>query len=301
VTRTITAADGEWPAGLREPGAVRPPSHLHVVGRLLPRWEHSVAIVGTRRPTVAGLEVAREIAWSLSQAGLAVISGLAVGIDAAAHEAALHAGGHTVAVLGCGLDVVYPRSNAALQRRIERSGTVATEYPPGTESRAFRFPERNRIIAAISRAVVVVEGSPLSGALITARLALEANRDVYAVPGSVRNPMGQGPNELIRRGQAALVTKAEHVFEDLAPGLVWDGPSTADRCIALDDEEVAVLLALDDGTTAPDRIGRGVGVPPARLALVLARLEVRGLVVKRMAGYELTQGGARARNAAAPA
>jgi DNA processing protein len=297
--RTITKADEEWSLGLRETGGLTPPVRLDVTGKPLPRWETSIAIVGTRRPTGAGLDVARELAECLCQAGCSVVSGLALGIDAASHEAALRAGGHTVAILGCGLDVVYPKENARLKRRIEDWGTIASEYPVGTQPRAFHFPERNRIIAALAKAVVVVEGSAKSGALITARLALEANRDIYAVPGSVRNAMAQGPNELIRTGQASLVTKAEHIFEDLVPGLVWDAPrADPRRPPALDDDESAVLFAMDDAGNAPDRLCRTLSLRPGRLGLILARLEVRGLVTKRITGYELTRAGARARRAA---
>jgi DNA processing protein len=296
VKRTLVPSQREWPEGLREMGGIPSPRQLHVEGAPLPAWETCVAIVGTRRPTGAGLEAAAALASHLAQAGFAIVSGLAVGIDAAAHEAALATRGHTIAVLGCGLDLVYPQRNASLKERVRQRGTLVSEYDDGTRSRSFHFPERNRIIAALSKAVVVVEGSHRSGALITARLALEANRDVYAVPGSIRNPVAEGPNELIRTGQAALVTCAEHIFEYLAPELAWDRDAPAETTgPSVDDEERAVLLAMDDAGTAPDRICRLVGKPPGLVALTLARLEVRGLVVKRVSGYELTQGGMRAR------
>ncbi|HEX2234716.1 MAG TPA: DNA-processing protein DprA [Actinomycetota bacterium] len=295
--QTLVPAHPKWPVGLREMGGIPPPRRLRVEGAPVPSWDRCVALVGTRRPTSAGLEAARSIATQLVQAGYAIVSGLAVGIDAAAHEAALDAAGHTVAVLGCGLDLVYPRCNAALKERIRERGTLVSEYDDGVRSRSFHFPQRNRIIAALATAVVVVEGSYKSGALITARLALEANRDVYAVPGSIRNPAAEGPNELIRRGQAALVTCAEHIFEHLAPELAWDPAASGTAGPSVDEEERAVLVAMDDVGTAPDRICRLIGKPPGLVALTLARLEVRGLVVKRVSGYELTEGGARARRA----
>ena len=294
--RTITPTSAEWSRGLAEASAIGIPKRLYVSGREVPPKEKCIAVVGTRRPTGAGREAAREIATRLAQADFAVVSGLALGIDSVAHEATLQAGGHTVAVLGCGLEKVYPKKNAPLKARIAEQGTLVSEYEPTMESRPFQFPQRNRIIAALSRGVVIVEGAAKSGALITARFALDASRDVYAVPGSIRNPAAVGPNELIRNSNAALITTADHIFEDIAPGLVWDemtsapGPSPV-----LDEIERAVLLEMDDGRNPMARLSDEIEAQPGQIALTLSRLEVRGLVVKRPTGYELTDGGARAR------
>lgn len=294
--RTITPETAEWPAGLSEPEpSPSPAERLFVAGIPLDSTAPAVAVVGTRRPTVAGIECARAIAGTLAQAGFVIVSGLAVGIDATAHAAALEAGGTTVAVLGCGLDIAYPAPNQGLRERIVRRGTIVTEYPPGTGPLKRNFPERNRIIAGLSVGVVVVEGAITSGALVTARLALDLNRTVYAVPGGPRNPMAAGPNELIRTSRAALVTDARHVIEDLAPNLVWSpSPGSAARRAPVDPTERQVLATLGDVPVSLDEVSGRLGLPPGGVALAAAKLEVRGLVVRSRAGYCLTGAGAQA-------
>jgi DNA processing protein len=245
-----------------------------------------VAVVGTRRPTGAGLEAAERISNGLARAGVKIVSGLAVGIDATAHQACLGGGGHTVAVLGCGLDVDYPSRNRALKSRIAEEGTLVSEYPGGTLPAKHYFPLRNRIIAGLSDAVVVIEGAITSGALVTARLALDCNRDVYAVPGSIRNPMAEGTNDLIRSSQAALATCAKDILDDLAPGITWAvEPSTTRSEPKLDENERAVLNVLDDQPLSPAHLARRIGMDPKALAGSLTRLEVRGLAVKGPGGY----------------
>jgi DNA processing protein len=293
----IYPCDPEWPESLNELGPHESPPRLFIAGRRLPQAHNSIAIVGTRRPTAAGYEVAAGLATGLVEAGFAIVSGMAVGIDSAAHGAALDAGGHTVAVLGCGLDVAYPRKNVALRARVLESGTLLGEYPEGTPPRAANFPERNRIIAGLSAGVVFVEGSARSGGRITARLALDANRFVFAIPGSVRNPMAEGPNELIRTHQAGLVTSVAHICEELAPGLVWsDSPRPCTRARPnLGDNERRVLELLDDVPITPDLIGDRLRMTPGMVALCLARLEVRGFAAKRSTGYEISERGSKAR------
>ncbi|MFN2389274.1 MAG: DNA-processing protein DprA [Actinomycetota bacterium] len=297
-SRVIAPGEDEWPAQLDDLGPAEPPARLFLRGRRLrvvsPR---AVAIVGSRNPTAAGLDAARTVARSLAEAGVTVISGLALGIDAAAHQAALDAGGYTVAVLGTGTDVCYPERNAPLQSAIAERGTLVSEHPDGTGSRPYHFPARNRIIAGLAAGVVIVEGTMRSGALITARHALDANRDVFAVPGSIRNPLAAAPNELIRTAGAALVTEVNHIFEELEPELVWSGPvqlGLGPRALGLDDFETRVLGFLDDTPVSPDRICRELGAQPGAVALALARLEIRGFAQKRTAGYRITTGGARA-------
>lgn len=296
--RVITPASPEWHEGLVHATAVGLPDRLFVQGKGLPEHKQSIAVVGTRRPTGAGREAARAISTGLAQAGFAVVSGLALGIDSIAHEAALEAGGHTVAVLGCGLDHDYPKRNRTLKARIGDVGTLVTEYPEGTMPQPYFFPQRNRIIAALSRGVVVIEGADKSGALITARYALDAGRDVYAVPGSIRNPAAAGPNGLIKTSNAALITSVQDIFDDVAPGIVWSETNARVGVPpALDDMEAAVLLQMDDGTNPMARLTADVDGPPGQIALALSRLEVRGLIRKRPTGYELSDGGARARGA----
>jgi DNA processing protein len=298
-TRIISPTDDEWPGALDELGPHRSPDRLFVTGRPLRPARESIAIVGTRRPTAAGIEIAGRLSRGLVEAGFTIVSGMAIGIDSAAHNAALRAGGHTVGVLGCGLDVDYPKSNTQLRDMVADSGTLLSEYPMGTPPRASHFPERNRIIAGLCAGVVFVEGGVKSGGRITARLALDANRFVFAVPGSVRNPMAEGPNELIRTNQAALVTSVAHICDELAPGLVWsETPRSTPRDRPdLGDNERIVLEVLDDAPITPDAIGDRLRMTPGMVALCLARLEVRGFAVKRSTGYEISESGSRARNA----
>jgi DNA processing protein len=279
-------------------GSHRPPARLFVAGKPLSPAPKSIAIVGTRRPTAAGLEVAADLATGLVEAGFSIVSGMAIGIDSAAHAAALDAGGRTIGVLGCGLDVVYPRANMALRSRMLASGTLVGEYLEGTPPRAAHFPERNRIIAGLSAGVVFVEGSARSGGRITARLALDANRFVFAVPGSVRNAMAEGPNELIRINQAALVTSVTHICEELAPGLVWSVGSPARpafEIFEIGDDERRVLDLLDDAPVTADLLMQRLAMSPGGVAVALAKLEVRGFASRTSVGYEISERGSRLR------
>jgi DNA processing protein len=294
--RRILPGTDEWPNRLGELGGIRPPSELFVTGQPLEPRAPCLAVVGTRRPTAAGIDIARRLACGFAEAGITVVSGMAVGIDSAAHSSTLDAGGMTVAVLGCGLDVDYPQRNRALRERIVAAGTLVSEYPAGTPPNRYNFPERNRIIAGMVMGVVVVEGAVTSGALVTARLAVDANRSVYAVPGSIRNPMAAGPNELIRTSEALLVRSVDDVFEDIAPELLAtvrsSGPSSdAPR---VDAAEADVLRTLDDTPVGVDEIARATGLAPGRIAVVLAAVELRGLAARSRAGFCITRAGARA-------
>lgn len=297
--RSLTPRSPEWPKQLNELGPHEVPTHLHVMGASLELDCVRVAVVGPRRPSAAGMEIAREISLGLAQAGCVVVSGLALGIDAAAHKAALDARGQTIAVLGCGLDVNYPKKNQRLRRMIEMSGTVMSEYPSGTPPLAHHFPQRNRLVAGLASAVVVVEGTMRSGALITARLGLDANRAVFAVPGSIRNPLSEGPNELIRTCQAQLITSVDHIFEDLAPNIVWRDrvDPVRPQAPSLEPIEMEVLMAVDDAPLSNERIVGLLGRSRGEVSLALARLEVRGLLRRRGTGYEISDAGVRARAA----
>ena len=213
----LTPADEDYPPLLR--GYVDPPAALYLSGRLQPADRLAVAIVGVRRATPQGEAVAGRIAEGLAARGFTIVSGLARGIDAAAHRGALRAGGRTIALLGSGPDRIYPAEHRTLAEAIAASGAVATELRVGTSPLPRHFPERNRLIAALAWATVVVEAARDSGSLITADLAAEAGRTVFAVPGAVGEPNAEGPNALLRSG-AVCCRGAEDVLEDLAPQIV---------------------------------------------------------------------------------
>ncbi|HVF53179.1 MAG TPA: DNA-processing protein DprA [Actinomycetota bacterium] len=293
-TRRIEPGHDEWPAQLDELGS-EAPKELYLAGLPLKVHEDSIAIVGAREASAAGLEAASTFARQLAEAKFTIVSGLARGIDAAAHKGALEARGHTIAVVGCGLDIDYPVANSGLKRAVMTHGTVVSEYPEGTSPNYFNFPPRNRIIAGLCKATLIIEGGEKSGALITARYALDFNREVLALPGSYRNPLAYAPNELIRTGQAALVTSVQQIFDELSPGTIWGGAAIGTSRLQipdLDDDECQVLFFLDDRPIPPDHVCRTLGLEVGRAALVLSRLEIRGWASRKGGGYELTRTGA---------
>lgn len=298
--RIIAPGSNEWRHGLDEVGPHTPPQKLFLAGRDIDPGARTVAVVGTRRPTAAGIEAAQMIARGLAQAGFVVVSGLAIGIDAAAHRATLEAKGHTIAVIGSGMDLNYPKSNLVLRRRIDAEGTIVTEYPEGVPPLQHHFPLRNRIIVGLSEAVVVVEGSIKSGALISGRIALDANRYVFAVPGSIRNPYAAGPNELIRCQEATPITDVQHIFDELAPELVWGDIAQPLGPVALDDNQARVLGVLDDSSVTADFIVSQTQMAQGLVLLALSKLEIRGLARRWNGAYELTTSGARIRAGLTP-
>jgi DNA processing protein len=211
----VTLGDPRYPPSLLE--TADPPLLLYAQGRCDLLRARSVAVVGSRNPTPQGSENARSFASHLSRAGLTIVSGLALGIDAAAHEGGLSGAGSTVAVVGTGLDRVYPSQNRDLAHRIAGAGLIVSEFPLGTSPRSENFPVRNRIIAGMTSGTLVVEAALRSGSLITARMALEAGRDVFAIPGSIHSPQARGCHALIKQG-AKLVDRAEDVLEELSQG-----------------------------------------------------------------------------------
>jgi DNA processing protein len=300
-SRTITRSEASYPRLLGE--IADPPKRLYISGRALDQAPY-IAVVGTRKATAYGLDVARRLASELTEAGLVVVSGLARGIDAAAHEGALAAKGTTVAVLGCGLDVCYPRRNMALYRRIAAEGTLVSEYELGTGPRSHHFPHRNRIIAGMSLGVVVVEGRRDGGAMITARLAMESGREVFAIPGPAYSVASEGPHALICDG-ARLITGAGDVIEELGllrppPSGTPTGPSgptelTGANLEPLNPDEAAVLRALGHQPELLDKVASVCGRPAAAVAAVLARLEVDGLVLRHAGGrFSLSASGTEA-------
>ena len=259
-----------------------PPAFLFVRGAV-PLEAVAVGVVGARRCSSYGRETSEAIGRGLASTGVTVVSGAALGIDGAAHRGALGGEGHTVAVLGSGIDVPYPPSNRDLIERVAVEGAVVSEYPPGTPARAFRFPARNRLLAALASAVVVVEGAAGSGSMITAEIATDLGRDVYAVPGNVSSQLAEVPNALIRDG-APLVRHAPDVLDSLR-----SIDSEAFRALREGDagpppdeegltaEERRVLAALAAPTTA-EQVAADAGLPTHRVFPLLAALELRGLV-----------------------
>jgi DNA processing protein len=270
--RALRRGDRDYPEDLER--LTDPPALLHVAG-LWP-LAAGVAIVGSRAATPAGRRMAADLAAAVAACGLPVLSGLARGIDAAAHEGALEAGGPTVAVLGSGLDRIYPPEHAPLARRIAERGAVLTEYAPGTPPRPGHFPRRNRLLAALARVVVVVEAGERSGALITARLALDLGRDVLAVPGWPEAPLARGPNGLIKRG-AGLVEGPDDVLAAL--GLPAGPPfDRATRQAVVSGDGAEVLRVLTHGPATVDEIVARSGLPADRVVSALLRLELSGVV-----------------------
>jgi len=269
----ITLVDPEYPPLLKE--IIDPPLALHVRGDRTLLSRHAIAIVGSRRASPYAINVAKHLAAPLaSDANLVVVSGLARGVDAAAHEAALDARGTTIAVLGTGIDVVYPKSNRALFRRIEAEGLIVSEFAPGTPPRAGHFPIRNRIISGLSLGAVIVEATGRSGSLITARMAAEQGREVFAVPGSIFSRGSEGTHRLIQYG-AKLVHDVNDVVEEIE-GL---GRIAMKKTPAPPDElrEVLETLSRDDGLhvdAAAAKIGRSV----PSIAQSLLELELGGWI-----------------------
>jgi len=275
--RKVERGAAGYPPLLAEaPGA---PAALWVSGRPLEPAPY-VGVVGTRRASRYGLEVATWMGRDLATAGVVVVSGMAAGIDAAAHRGAL-ATGSTVAVLGSGVDVCYPRSNAVLYAEIAERGSLVSEYPPGTAPAPWRFPARNRIIAGMALGVVIVEARRDGGAMITARLALEYGREVFAVAGPVHASGSEGPHALVRDG-ARLVTSAKDVLEDLGlaspqSAASWTQDPMPVLVASLSPDERRVLGVLQAEPQLLDRIARLAGMPASATTAVLSRLELAGL------------------------
>ena len=295
----------DYPALLRR--IPSPPAGLFVNGNADLLWTPQVAIVGSRSSSESGLSTARSFAKALVQAGFAITSGLADGIDGAAHASALDAGGTTLAVLGTGVDLVYPRKHHELARRIAAHGALISEFLPGTPGRAENFPRRNRIIAGLSLGTLVIEASVQSGSLITARLAAEQGREVFAIPGSIHNPLARGCHQLIRQG-AKLVETADEVVEELgalaqtlsdalrsrlSPRGNADAPSSRATMTdphAHDPDYARLLAALGHETLSLDVLSERSGLTVAALSSMLLLLELEGTVVAARGGMYARSG-----------
>ncbi len=307
--RLLTMQDADYPVRLRN--IFEPPFLLYVRGRLSAIDEEAaIAMVGTRDATPYGLETAESLSCAMAKQGALIVSGAASGIDSAAHRGALRAGAKTVAVLGCGIDVVYPQENRWLYEDIAVSGALVSEYPPGTPAVGAHFPVRNRIISGLCLATVVVEAPERSGALITAHTALEQGRDVFAVPGPINAPQSRGCNRLIADGAAALAMSADDVlweYEARYPHKLHHGhaelprtfgyqarqeqaaekeaapkkhPSLDLRTAGLTDDQLCILRRLRDGEMQVDDLIEAVELPTRRVLSALTVLQIEGYVAE---------------------
>jgi len=279
----LTIIDPSYPSRLKM--ISDPPPLLYVTGQLQPADQWAVAIVGSRHGTPAGCAITRQLSGNLAALGFTIVSGLARGIDGAAHQGALAVEGRTVAVLGCGIDRTYPPEHHSLRQQIESHGAILSEFSPGTPVRGPHFPQRNRLISGLCLGVVVTEAALRSGSLITARLALEQNREVFAVPGTISNPMSQGPHSLIKQG-ATLVEGPEDIVEELRPQLQetfgserhagFPQPVEMKHAIGSEEKSVYDLLSLEP-VSLEELIAQDC-FSPAELMSILLSLEMKGLV-----------------------
>jgi DNA processing protein len=263
-----------YPPRLKE--IAYPPFVLYVRGDLLPQDEWAVAVVGTRRATAYGREAALHLAGDLARSGITIVSGLAKGIDSISHRAALEAGGRTIAVLGNGLDMVYPRENERLAGEILGQGALLSEYPLGTKPVPTNFPWRNRIISGLSLGVLVVEAGLGSGANLTVKYALEQDREVFAVPGSIFWPRSQGTNKWIREG-AKLVMAVEDILEELNLQMIPQ-QQEARELLPGDEVEAALLAHLSADPVHIDALGASAGLPISLVSSTLTMMELKGMV-----------------------
>ena len=312
--RVLTLQDADYPERLRQIPA--PPGVLYLRGRWFSFDEEvAIGVVGTRRPTPYGVEMAGTLGLELAQGGALVVSGIAQGLDSAALKGALQGGGGVVSVLGCGVDVVYPAENRWLYEDVAAAGALVSEFPPGSPPEGWHFPVRNRIISGLSLGVAAVEAAERSGTLITARLALEQNRDVFALPGPANAPMSMGTNGLIQRGEAKLILSAQDIlceYQGVYPGRLRpagapggahpiqaqrDRPEAArqkevdkvpkrayisqkDYDELLTDDERALLSALEGQCLYPDELAERTQLPAHRILSALTMLQVQGYVTE---------------------
>ena len=272
--QVLTWEDESYPRRLKE--IDQPPPVLYIRGEINMSDEWAVAIVGTRRVTAYGRQMAEEISGLLASSGVTIISGLARGIDSLAHQAALAAGGRTIAVLGSGVDVVYPPEHRSLANKIIASGALISDYPLGTQPDGINFPPRNRIISGLSLAVVVVEAGEKSGALITAEFAADQGRDVFAVPGNVNAPQSVGCNRLIQQGARPLLNPKE-VLEMLDLTMVYEQRS-ARRVLPADATESKLIAVVEREPLHVDEIMAQTGLPVEKVTAALALMELKGMV-----------------------
>lgn len=271
-TKALTCEDPSYPMTLKE--IYDYPPVLYVRGSLLLQGEPCLAVVGTRRPTIYGRQVAQEIVADLARSKIVIVSGLARGIDSVGHRTALEVGGETIAVFASGLDIVYPAENAKLAQAIMERGALISEYPLGTRPRAENFPCRNRLMSGLSLGVLVIEAGESSGALITANQALEQNREVFAVPGSILSPTSKGTNRLIQEG-AKLVRNCADILEELNLTMAAEQLEMREF-LAANEIESLVLRQLGSEPSHIDDICRCSGLAMPQVSSTLAMLELKG-------------------------
>lgn len=271
----VTPVDAAYPKPLLT--IHDPPLALYVWGKLESADKHAIAVVGSRHTTLYGREMAEKFAFHLAKAGFGVVSGLARGIDTAAHRGALQGGGRTLAVLGGALDCLYPAENAELALGISRQGAVLSEFPLGRQPDKTTFPMRNRIVSGLCMGVLVVEAGPSSGALITASQALDQGRSVFAVPGRVDSPASKGCHQLIKQG-ARLVESVDDILEEFEFLIPPAGPGTCANLPPLNPDEQKILRALAEEELDMDTLTRLTGVPAAALSVLVLGLEMKRLV-----------------------
>ena len=280
--RKIKKSNKEYPATLKN--IYFPPEELFVNGSISPSDNNAVAVVGTRRATYYGLESAEKIAYELALRGITVISGMARGIDSAAHRGALKAGGRTIAVMGSGHNYIYPRENRKLYDDIVKSGAVISEFPPGMPPLKANFPRRNRIISGMSKGVVVVEAPEKSGAMITVDFALEQGKEVFAVPGNVNSAKSSGTNSLIKEG-AKLAVDVRDILEELKGFLdageidrAVSGGKTAALRPKLESDEKIIFGVLNEEPKNIDEITEITNLPASRVSKALLKMELKKVV-----------------------
>jgi DNA processing protein len=273
----LTFDDPRYPRRLKE--IPQPPPLLYIKGTLKPEDEWALAVVGTRSASAYGKETTRAFVTDLARNKMTIVSGLARGIDAAAHVAALEADGRTLAVLGSGINVIYPPEHSKLASMISENGALISDYPVGMKPDASNFPARNRIISGLSLGVLFVEGDEVSGARITCDFALEQDREVFAVPGNIFRRESRGPNKLIRESRAKLVTRVEDILEELNLTMIAE-KQEARAIVPANETEATLLRYLSPDPTHVDEIRLKSGLPIAQVTSTLAMMELRGLVMQ---------------------
>lgn len=274
--------DEQYPTLLKE--TVHSPPVLFIKGDIDCLQTQNLAMVGSRNPSIDGQNHAFSLAYALSEAGFTIVSGLALGIDGASHQGALKANSKTIAVVATGLDSVYPARHRGLAEKISHQGAIVSEFPLGTQPRACHFPQRNRIISGLSLGVIVVEAAIKSGSLITARYALEQGREIFAVPGSIHNPMAKGCHALIQQG-AKLIEKVDDIIEELAP-FIPCGPKKEEKSgFRLEKRSQKLVKFVGYGTTTVDQLSQRSGLAVSEVSAQLLELELQGLVRTVPGGY----------------
>ena len=278
--RVLTYQDSAYPVLLRE--IHNPPMVLFVKGKEIPSEQTFVGLVGSRNPTHYGLKTAERIGMTLAKRGAGVVSGLARGVDAAAHRGCLRGGGFTIGVLGTGIDVVYPRSNRMLFEQMVEEGTLLSEFPMGTPPEPRNFPIRNRVISGLCRGIAVIEAARKSGSLITAALALEQNREIFAVPGSIDSFKSTGAHWLIKQG-ARLIENADDILDELwflkqGAGRVKRSRETPGPSVPVNGIERKIYDIIGDYPTHIDQIARVGAMNVAQVAMILLKMELSGII-----------------------